>query len=171
MSAQPCKSKKCKAVCSRSFSCHHRLSFQTNFITHRGQGHAVWLQVDPQTLRRAFLISVIPAEDYNMNPWDKSLLVTERPSAVAVNQHRLLNYSFPVYSRQQVRDLCDECPWVSGRSGDRGSGGGARRDSAGDERRGREDSEETANLSDSGAVFALHAFNLNSVALNTLAAT
>lgn len=116
------------------------MSFQTNFITHRGQGHAVWLQVGPQTLRRAFLISVIPAEDYNANPWDKSLLVTETPSAVAVNQHRLLNYSFPVYSREQVRDLCDECPWVSGRSGDKGKGGGGgcggpRRDSTGDERR------------------------------------
>lgn len=53
---------------------------------------------------------MIPAEDYNSNPLDKSLLVTERPSAVAVNQGRLLNYSFPVYSRRQVHDLCDECP-------------------------------------------------------------
>lgn len=115
---------KCKAVCVASFLCHYRLSFQTNFITHRGQGHEVWLQVGPQTLRRAFLISVIPAEDYNANPWDESLLVMKRPSAVAVNQLRLLNYSFPVYSREQVRDLCDECPWVSGRSGDKGRGGG-----------------------------------------------
>ena len=41
-------------------------------------------------------------------------LVTQRPSAVAVNQRRLLHYSFPVYSRRQVRDLCDECPGCLG---------------------------------------------------------
>lgn len=54
------------------------------------------------------LISVIPAEDYN--PCDKSLLVMQRPSAVAVNQLGLLNYSFSVYSRRQVHDLCDDSP-------------------------------------------------------------
>lgn len=73
---------------------------------------------------------MIPAEDYNANPWDKSLLVTERPSAVAVNQRRLLNYSFPVYSRRQVRDLCDECPGRLGevvtREEGRGVGWGGR---------------------------------------------
>ena len=118
-----------------SVSCHHRPPFQTNFITHRGQGRAVWLRVGPRALRRAFLISVIPAEDYNANPWDKSLLVTGRPSAVAVNQRGLLNYSFPVYSRRQVRDLCDECPGCLGEVVTREGGVGglaARRDSGGD---------------------------------------
>lgn len=101
----------CVCVCVAEVSCASTgCHFKTNFPTRRGQGHAVWLRTGPQTLWRAFLISVIPAEDYNANPWDKSLLVTERPSAVAVNQRRLLNYSFSVYSRRQVRDLCDESP-------------------------------------------------------------
>lgn len=67
---------------------------------------------------------MIPAEDYNANPWDKSLLVTERPSAVAVSQLRLLNYSFSVYSRRQVRDLCDECRKRLGEVVTREGGGG-----------------------------------------------
>ena len=54
-----------------------------------------------------------------------------------------------------MRDLCDECPRVSGRSGDKGSRVGGRkprRDSTEDEEEEEaEDSEETANLSDSGA--------------------
>lgn len=106
-------------------------------------------------LRRAFLISVIPAEDYNANPWDKSLLITERPSAVAVNQCCLLNYSFSVYSRRQVRDLCDECPGRLGEVVTRERG-------ALETRRGRrgDDSEETANLSDTGAWEGLELFFL-----------
>lgn len=59
------------------FSCCFGLSLQTNFITCRGQGHVLQPRTDPPTLQRAFLISVIPAEDYNTNPWDASLLITE----------------------------------------------------------------------------------------------
>lgn len=141
------------SVCRRSSSCHYRLPFQTYFITHRGQGHAVWLQVGPNTLYRAFLSSVIPSEDYNANPWDKSSLVTERPSAVALNQRWLLNYSFRVYSRRQVRDLYDECPGCLGEVVTREleDGGGSLRGTAETWRSMGEDSEETANLSDSGA--------------------
>lgn len=35
----------------------------SNFLTRRGQGHTVRLRMSPQTLRRVFLISTIPAED------------------------------------------------------------------------------------------------------------
>lgn len=101
---------------------------------------------------------MIPAEDYNANPWDKSLLVTERPSAVAVSQLRLLNYSFSVYSRRQVRDLCDECRKRLGEVVTREGGGGeARRDSTEDEE--EEEEEKFVRLRSSvrfGAAF--HAF-------------
>lgn len=39
------------------------LPSQTNFTSHRGQGHAASFWVSPQTLQQEFLISVIPAED------------------------------------------------------------------------------------------------------------
>lgn len=55
------------------------------------------------------------------------LCSSQRPSAAAVDQLRLLNYSSSVYSRRQVRDLCDECrrhrgEAVTGRGGGVGVG-------------------------------------------------
>lgn len=100
------------------------------------------------------------------------LLVTERPSAVAVNQRSLLNYSFPVYSRRQVRDLCDECPGCLGEvvtreGGGKGGGRKPQRDSTGDVEEQEEENCQFVRLRCSGrfgAAFAFHAFNFNSAA-------
>lgn len=67
---------------------------------------------------------------------------------------------FSVYSRRQVRDLCDEYPGHLGeavpREGTGRGGGGTWRDSKEDSGGNRgEDSDETANLSHSGACWSL----------------
>lgn len=49
------------------------LAVQPKLIARRGQGHVVTLRMGPPTLKSP-LINMIPAEDYNAYPWDKSSL-------------------------------------------------------------------------------------------------